>query len=223
MDWDLDEQEQRVLGALIEKSLATPDYYPMTVSGLTAACNQRSNREPVMDLSEAQIRSALDGLMARYLVRERSPAGSRSVKFAHRLDDELGLRFKFTRADLAVLCLLLLRGPQTVGELRGRSGRMYEFASVAEVESTLNRLMTGDEPQVTRLPVEPGRREARYAHLLGVGAPQSLPPDRDELAPMRSIPDDPDFHAALSARVAELEEIVALLKTEVDELKSRQD
>lgn len=168
MNIALDAIEARVIGSLMEKSLVTPDQYPLSLNALVAACNQKSSRDPVMALGEADVQRTVDALQKRYLVREQSGFGSRVPKYHYRLfNDEIG-DFRFSRPEQAVMCLLLLRGPQTPGELRSRAGRLFEFADVTDVESTLEALTAYEQgPFVVRLPREPGRREARYAHLFG--------------------------------------------------------
>lgn len=167
MDIHLTPIEARVLGALIEKEATTPDYYPLSLNGVINACNQKSNRDPVMSLAETETLEALDGLVSKRLARDRTAAGSRVTKYGHRLSGTLGLTRDFSREEIAVLCVLMLRGAQTVGEIRGRSQRLCPFEDLGQVETTLSGLMTrADGPYVTRLAREPGRKEARYAHLL---------------------------------------------------------
>src|SRR5262245_13677366 len=153
--------EARVLGALIEKEITTPEYYPLSLNALTNACNQKSNREPAMQLVEEEIQRALQHLESQSLVR--SIAESRATKFEHRLQEV----FNFYRPEAAIVCELLLRGPQTPGELRARAARMHPFADLESVHSALERLGKREPPLVTLLPRQPGTKEARYAHLLG--------------------------------------------------------
>ena len=159
----MDEIEVRVLGALLEKDIATPDYYPLSLNALINACNQKSNRDPVMALDESAVRDALDRLNGKNLAGQATSADSRVPKYAHRLQEV----FNFDRREMAVLCVLLLRGPQTPGELRGRTERMYKFDDLSVVESALHRLMEREPPLVMKLPRQPGTKESRYAHLLG--------------------------------------------------------
>ena len=168
MPIELDAQEARIIGCLIEKQIATPDQYPLSLNALVAACNQRSNRDPVMDLGEIDVQAALDRLSRRQLVLERSGFGSRVRKYQHLFcNTEFG-SLKFSPRGTAIVCELLLRGPQTPGELRSRASRLSPFGDVAEVEAELETLMARpDGACVARLPREPGRREARYAHLFG--------------------------------------------------------
>jgi uncharacterized protein YceH (UPF0502 family) len=156
------ETEGRVLGSLVEKQLTTPEYYPLTLNALTAACNQKSNREPVMSLGETEILAAIDSLRDKNLVYLFYGSTSRTVKYKHMLPNV----FELDSAGVAVIALLLLRGPQTVGELRGRSDRLHEFSGLEEVQTTLDQLADRNEPLVLRLERQPGQKEARYAHLL---------------------------------------------------------
>ncbi len=166
MNIELDAIEVRVLGSLVEKDLTTPDYYPMSVSALTNACNQKSNRDPVMSLSENQVLDALGSLSQKYLAWEKGGAGGRVPRYAHKLSGTLTQTFEFSRQQLGVLAVLFLRGPQTPGEIRARTTRMCEFNDLAEVERTLREMVERqDGPYVAELPREAGRRERRYAHL----------------------------------------------------------
>ena len=166
MNIELDAIEVRVLGSLVEKDLTTPDYYPMSVSALTNACNQKSNRDPVMSLSENQVLDALGSLSQKYLAWEKGGAGGRVPRYAHKLSGTLSQTFEFSRQQLGVLAVLFLRGPQTPGEIRARTTRMCEFHDLAEVERTLREMAERqDGPYVIELPREAGRRERRYAHL----------------------------------------------------------
>ncbi len=162
-------EEARVVGALAEKQLTTPQYYPLTLNALVNACNQTSNRNPVVAYDEATVERALHGLRDKRLARTVLSPGNRAPKYRHLLDEALAL----VPEELAVLTVLLLRGPQTVGELRTRSERMYPFASLEEVEAALERLATRhEEPLVERLERQPGQKEARYTHLLAARAPE---------------------------------------------------
>lgn len=155
--------EQRVLGSLIEKSKTTPDYYPMTLNSLAAACNQKSSRKPVTDYSEETILSALNNLKAMSLVATAVGAGSRTIKYKH----NFGTVYPITDGELAILCLLFLRGPQTPGELNTNSGRLHEFASLESVLETLVKLSEANTPFVKELPKQPGQKETRFIHLFG--------------------------------------------------------
>ncbi len=154
--------EARVLGALVEKDITTPDYYPMSLNALVNACNQKNNRDPVMTLDENSVRAALESLQHKRLAGPTSSADSRVTKFEHRFQEI----FNFTRAETAVVCVLLLRGAQTAGELRGRTERLHRFQELSDVQSTLQRLMQRDPPLVTMLSRQPGTKESRYMHLL---------------------------------------------------------
>ncbi len=198
---DLNAEAVRVLGALMEKERTVPDTYPMTLKGLTGACNQSSSRFPVVDYDESTVQRTLDELKAAGLVRFVHPAhGERSVKFRQVLDEKLGL----PPDHAAVLCVLLLRGAQTAGELRTRTERLHAFGSVEEVESVLAAMARREEPLAVLLERRPGEREARWAHLLG-GEPPAAEP-----GPARSVP-RPGSDGALSARVEALERQVARL------------
>src|SRR5580704_9331203 len=154
--------EARVLGALIEKEVTTPDYYPLSLNALVNACNQRSNREPVMDLDEEDVRQALHGLQDQRLAWPARGADSRVAKYEH----WSGEAFNFSRAETALLCVLLLRGPQTPGELRGRTERIHKFEEIGDVLGGLQKLMEREPPLVAVLARQPGTKESRYAHLL---------------------------------------------------------
>lgn len=158
----LNETEIRVLGSLVEKQLTTPEYYPLTLNALTAACNQKSNRDPVMSLDESAILAAIDSLRDKNLVYLYYGSSSRTVKYKHMLPNV----FELEPPAVAVIALLFLRGPQTGGEIRGRSDRLYPFSSIGEVQETLDELANRSEPMVVRLERQPGQKEARYAHLL---------------------------------------------------------
>ena len=159
---ELTEIEVRVLGSLVEKENTTPDYYPLSLNALINACNQKSNRDPVMTLDESAVTQALNSLNDQNLAGQVTSADSRVPKYAHRLQEV----FNFDRREMAVLCVLLLRGPQTAGELRGRTERMFKFDDLTVVESALRRLMEREPPLVKKLPRQPGLKESRYAHLL---------------------------------------------------------
>jgi hypothetical protein len=203
-----DPAEIRVLGSLVEKAITTPDYYPLSLNALVNACNQSSNREPVVEYGEPTVLRALEGLRNQKLVFVFEGAASRVVKYGQKLADTLGL----SPAEIAALCVLMLRGPQTTGEIRGRSGRLYEFASLDEVESTLQTLATrSPQPLVVKLPRQTGFKESRYAHLLA-GPPGAVLP---EAAPVPASPDAPD-----DDRIAQLTREVEELRNELAELKA---
>ena len=157
----LTEIETRVLGSLIEKDITTPDYYPLSLNALVNACNQKNNRDPVMTLDEESVRTALSSLQEKRLAGPAGGADSRVTKYEHRLQEV----FNFDRREIAILCVLLLRGPQTPGELRSRTERMYHFDSLEDVVSTLDRLSQRDPPLAAILPRQPGTKESRYTHL----------------------------------------------------------
>jgi uncharacterized protein len=160
-------EELRVLGALVEKEITTPDYYPLSLNALVNACNQKNNREPVVTFGEPQVEEAIQSLKRRGLALEIQQAGSRVRKYGHRM----GETWNLGRREIALLCVLMLRGPQTLGELRDRTGRMYEFADLEEVERCLEKLRATTVPMVTQLERQPGMKEPRYGHLFQ-GEPQ---------------------------------------------------
>lgn len=191
----------RVLGSLVEKEITTPEYYPLSMNALANACNQKNNREPVTNLDEDEIRQALHQLEDLGLAGAARGTESRVSKYEHRVQEV----FNFTRGEVAVMCVLLLRGPQTPGELRGRTERMHRFEELSDVQSTLQRLMQRDPPLVTVLPRQPGTKEARYAHLLCGEvidvAPSALQSGKNE---------------GLEAEVAALRQEVAELRAQVE-------
>lgn len=197
-----------MLGALIEKDITTPEYYPLSLNALLNACNQKSNRHPVMSLDENAVRDALRGLQENGLAGPVSSADSRVPKYEHRLQEAINL----PRAETALLCVLLLRGPQTPGELRGRTERMYRFEELSDVHSALQRLAQREPPLVRMLPRLPGTKEARYAHLLSGDAEIAEPP-----------PGEPAGAAGLAdaERITRLESEIASLKAEVAEVKQQ--
>jgi uncharacterized protein YceH (UPF0502 family) len=204
----LDELEVRVLGCLIEKELATPEYYPLTVNALTNACNQKSNRDPFMSLEDTEVVRTLDALRMKHLAIQAAEGG-RAPKYRHILAE----RLRLDPSELALLAELLLRGPQTMGELRNRTDRMHQFADLAAVEAVLEELLARTPPLVTRLPRQPGRKESRFAHLFA-GEPALIAAD---IAP----PAEATLHKATAdkERIARLEEEVAALRAEVAELR----
>ena len=215
MKIELSPLEARVIGCLIEKQITTPDQYPLSLNSLVAACNQKSNRDPVMDLDEATVQDALDQLARRHLVLEKSGFGSRVLKYQHRFcNTEFGT-FKLSAHELAIVCELLVRGPQTPGELRARASRMAPFADVTQAEGTLEGLRTRDDgPFVVQLPREPGRRDSRYAHLFS--GPVAVPPPT--AAPHAGAAPEA---AETGARLGRLEEGLKELRAELEELKRR--
>jgi uncharacterized protein len=202
----LDPVEARLLGSLIEKEIATPEYYPLTLNALIAAANQKSNRDPVVGYDEETVAAALDRLRAKGLVAEITGAGLRVPKYRQLFGEALNLG----RREIALLCVLMLRGPQTVGELRERAGRLHPFSDLEEVESVLEHLLTGQpDPLVARLPRQPGTKEARFVHLLSGVPPE---PAREAAAPPLSPRPD---------RLQALETELARLRDEVDSLKEQ--
>ncbi|MES3604353.1 YceH family protein [Citrobacter freundii] len=207
MKYELTATEARVIGCLLEKQVTTPEQYPLSVNGVVTACNQKTNREPVMNLSESDVQEQLDNLVKRHFLRTVSGFGNRVTKYEQRFcNSEFG-NLKLSAAEVAVITTLLLRGAQTPGELRSRASRMYEFSDMAEVESTLENLATREDgPYVIRLAREPGKRESRYMHLFcgevdrAIAAADQLP-----------------------AASGDLQARVEMLETEVAELKQRLD
>ncbi|WP_109728435.1 YceH family protein [Edwardsiella tarda] len=207
--------EARVIGCFLEKQVTTPEQYPLSLNALTTACNQKTNREPVLDLSESEVQNALDLLVRKHQIRSINAPGSRVVKYEHRFcNSEFG-DLRFSPAEVALICCLLLRGPQTPGELRTRSNRLYAFADVNEAEQALNRLAEREDgPFVVRLAREPGRRESRYAHLFCGEAAIGAESAAIDTASAAVETDE------LSARVTALEAEVADLKRRLASLLS---
>jgi len=222
MKIELTAMEARVIGSLIEKQITTPDQYPLSLNALTNACNQKSNRDPVMSLDEHTVQAVLDGLAKRHLVVEKSGFGSRVPKYQHRFCNTEYGALKFSPQELAIVCELLLRGPQTPGELRSRASRMAEFADVSAVESVLRSLAErADGPFVVGLAREPGRREARYTHLFGGTPPPQAATAPEPGAAVSSAPLPQDPSRDLSTRLEAIEEELRTLRAELDELKHR--
>jgi uncharacterized protein YceH (UPF0502 family) len=202
----LDAEEIRVLGALMEKAKTTPDYYPMTINGLTAACNQKTSRKPVVNYDEETVVLTLDKLKKRGLVSTATGGSSRAVKYKH----NFAIVFEVIPAEVAIICLLLLRGPQTPGELNTNSGRLYEFESIEEVQQVLEKLAGSEMPYLVQLPRRPGQKEARYMHLLS-GIPEvTEDEDADESIPRSN--------SGLESRVEKLEQDLAQLQEAFDKL-----
>ncbi|MCU7906921.1 MAG: DUF480 domain-containing protein [Candidatus Thiodiazotropha sp. (ex Epidulcina cf. delphinae)] len=206
--------EARVIGSLIEKEVTTPDQYPLSLSALTNACNQKSSRDPVIRLSETEVQDVLDGLRKKHLVSDRTGFGSRVAKYQHRFCNIGFGAIEFSSQELGVLCVLLLRGAQTPGELRTRTSRLCQFADVQQTESVLNGLMQREDgPFVARLEREPGKRESRYAHLF-CGEVEN---------PDVSNAEEPGMHSQAlddSSRLQRLEETVQGMREELDVLKA---
>ncbi|MDN0121681.1 DUF480 domain-containing protein [Yersinia aleksiciae] len=207
MKHSLNALEARLIGCLLEKQVTTPEQYPMSLNGVTLAGNQKTNREPVMDLSESEVQQTLDFLLKKHLIRTQS--GNRVMKYEHRFcNSEFG-NLKFSPAELAVITTLLLRGPQTPGELRTRTNRMYEFADVTETEEVLNQLsLREDGPFVARLARESGKRESRYMHLFSGDVAPAAPTEEGAEGGT----------STLEARVAQLEQQVVALTRRLDEV-----
>jgi len=206
VDQTLTEAEVRVLGSLIEKEITTPDYYPLSLNALVAACNQSSNRNPVVHYDEDTVVQAADLLREKKLVHLIARGESRVNKYRHVLYEAMNMG----RPDIAAMCILMLRGPQTIGEIRTRSNRLYDFTSIEQVETTLNGLMAAVPPLVVRLPRQMGQKEVRYAHLLSgeveMSALEAEPEVRPEI--------DPD-------RIGRLEKEVADLRREFEEFRKK--
>ena len=219
VNFQLTPAEARVLGALIEKEITTPEYYPLSLNALVNACNQKSNRDPVMNLDEEAVRRALHSLNQHGLARSAATDG-RVAKFEHRVNEV----FNFHRHELALVCVLLLRGPQTPGELRTRTDRLYTFEDLNSVHSALNLLMNRQPPLVKVLARQPGTKEPRYAHLLSGDAvvsddvQESTAPSVQIGAGSDSAADSSSTH---SERLAQLEEEVAALRSELSDLKQQ--
>jgi uncharacterized protein YceH (UPF0502 family) len=203
----LNPAEARVLGALVEKDITTPDYYPLSLNALINACNQKNNREPVTNFDEETVRLALRNLSDKRLAGPAGGADGRVTKYEHRLQEV----FNFTRPETAILCVLLLRGPQTPGELRGRTERMHRFEDLDEVLSGLQQLMRRDPPLAKALGRRPGTKEIRYAHLLS-GDVEAWEPPAESASTSGS---------ADAERIIQLEEQVAALRNEIAELKQQ--
>ena len=205
----LSDVECRVLGALIEKDITTPDYYPLSLNALVNACNQKNNRDPVMSLDENTVRDALLKLQEKRLAGPASGADSRVTKYEHRSQEV----FNFTRAETAIMNVLLLRGPQTPGELRGRTERMHRFEELSDVQATLQKLMQREMPLVKMLPRQPGTKESRFAHLLSGDVEGYVAPPEVSSAP--AAEDD--------GRIARLESEVAELRRELADLRQQME
>ncbi len=204
--------EARVLGALLEKEVTTPDYYPLSLNALLNACNQRTNREPVMDLDEDAARQALHGLENMGLAGRARGADSRVTKYEH----WLGEAFNFNRAEVALICALLLRGPQTPGELRGRTERMHSFDETGDVLAGLQKLMEREPPLAAVLPRQPGTKESRYAHLLSGPAEAAM---MQHVSPVAEAAPEQEVRVArLEAAVAEMQKEMTALRQKIEDL-----
>ncbi|MGJ1421745.1 YceH family protein [Sphingobacterium spiritivorum] len=201
----LSAEELRVLGSLLEKSKTTPEYYPMTLNGLQTACNQKTSRKPVVNYNEPTIIAALDALKKRGLVSTVVGGGSRVTKYKH----NLAIQFPLIPSDLAVLCLLILRGPLTAGEINSNSGRLYEFEGLEDVQEHLNKLSEGEIEYVKQLPKRPGQKEVRYVHLLGEVNEEDY--------------DEPLNNGGQQSQVKELESRVLVLEEQLQQLRAEFD
>jgi hypothetical protein len=217
MNFVLTETETRVLGSLIEKDITTPDYYPLSLNALVNACNQKNNRDPVMMLDEPSVRDALSTLQEKRLAGPASGADSRVTKFEHRLQEV----FNFDRREIAVICVLLLRGPQTPGELRGRTDRMYHFDTLEDVVSTLDRLAQREPPLTAILTRQPGTKESRYTHLFSDEPPEANPERAlPSTGPGQALPGTA-APTPTSGRILALEQEVAALRSELSEVQQQ--
>ena len=201
----LSAEELRVLGSLLEKSKTTPEYYPMTLNGLQTACNQKTSRKPVVNYDEPTIIAALDALKKRGLMSTVVGGGSRVTKYKH----NLAIQFPLIPSDLAVLCLLILRGPLTAGEINSNSGRLYEFEGLEDVQEHLNKLSEGEIEYVKQLPKRPGQKEVRYVHLLGEVNEEDY--------------DEPINNGGQQSQVKELENRVLVLEEQLQQLRAEFD
>ena len=216
MDIRLTPYEARVIGCLIEKHRTTPEHYPLSLNALTNACNQKSNRDPVLELDEATVQDTIETLMKKHYVSEKSGFGSRVTKYQHRFCNTDFGTLKYSEQELGIVCVLLLRGPQTPGELRTRTERLCKFHDIHEVESTLDQLMQRDDgPFVTKLPREPGKREQRFAHLFGSELEMC-----EVAVPTNAVSAGAGTE---SDRVEQLEQMVNQLRDDMATLKARLD
>lgn len=206
----LNDAEVRVLGSLIEKEITTPDYYPLSLNALVAACNQSSNRHPVVQFDEDTVARAADDLREKKLVHLIARGESRVNKYRHVLYEAMNLG----RPEIAVMCVLMLRGPQTVGEIRTRSNRLYDFLSLEQVETTLNSLISAAPPLVARLPRQTGQKEVRYAHLLSGEVRLTDPEPEPQSQPSGQSQVEPD-------RIARLEREIEDLKNQFEQFRKQ--
>lgn len=215
MKYQLSAREARVIGVLLEKQVTTPEQYPLSLNSVMAACNQKSNREPVVNFSEREVQETLDALVSQHYLRTASGAGSRVVRYEQRFcNSEFGT-LHLSSGEVALITTLLLRGPQTPGELRTRCARMHEFADMASLEQTLQTLADREDgPFVVRMAREPGKRESRYAHLFGAEDPGAF-----------NAPADPEVteETGLAQRVTALEQEVAYLRDCLEALQAKSD
>jgi uncharacterized protein YceH (UPF0502 family) len=212
MNIELSAHEARVLGCLIEKQVTTPEQYPLSLNAITNACNQKSNRDPVLELDETQVQAVIDGLSRKHLILERAGFGSRVPKYQQRFCNTEFSVLQFTPQERAIVCELLLRGPQTPGELRSRAARMADFGDVTQVEAALDALAArASGPMVQKLAREPGRRDSRYAHLFSGPIAEAAPVETTaRAAPASSVLE----------RLSALEQEVRCLREDLAELKA---
>ena len=217
---ELSPLEARVLGSLIEKEVTTPEQYPLSLSALTHACNQKSSRDPVLRLTESEVQETVDGLLKKHLVSDRGGFGSRVTKYQHRFCNAGFGSLEFSTQELGILCVLMLRGPQTPGELRSRTNRLCDFSDVNETERVLNRLMEREDgPFVARLPREPGKRESRFVHLF-CGEEQMTAPASAEAVDMTAAkPSSTTNRDHLEVLLREMQERIEALETRVRRLE----
>jgi uncharacterized protein YceH (UPF0502 family) len=222
MNIELTAHEARVLGCLVEKQITTPEQYPLSLNAITNACNQKSNRDPVLDLSEQETQSVIDALSRKHLLIERSGFGSRVPKYQQRFCNTEFSVLQFTPQERAIVCELLLRGPQTPGELRSRAARMAEFTDVSQVEAALSALAARESgPLVQKLAREPGRRDSRYAHLFSGPVAESASTDEpSEPGPVPSVLSRGTADASVLERISALEQDVRTLRSELEQLKA---
>jgi uncharacterized protein YceH (UPF0502 family) len=220
--------QARLIGVLLEKEITTPDQYPLSLNGLTLGCNQKSNRDPVMNLSEVDVQNVLDELRDKKLILEHTGTGSRVVKYKHRFCNTEFSDLKFNRQQLAIVCVMLLRGPQTPGELRTRTNRLADFYNVEEIEATLHKLRElNDEQLVVKLDREPGKRDSRYAHLFsgddGLHVVSQAPANTGVINSTQDSTSPPQSPTQTLERISQLEQQVAELTSQLAELKELVD
>jgi uncharacterized protein YceH (UPF0502 family) len=215
--------EARVLGSLIEKEVTTPDQYPLSMSSITHACNQKSSRDPVIQLSEAEVQEIVDGLIKQHLISDRTGFGSRVIKYQHRFCNAGFGSLEFSAQELGILCVLLLRGPQTPGELRTRTNRLCSFSDVHETETVLHQLMEREDgPFVARLTREPGKRESRYAQLFRGVAETAVAQQDQNIVDTSPTPGQESQQRIeqLETLVLEMQEQLGALETRIEQLEN---
>lgn len=219
MDIQLTPHEARVIGCMIEKAKTTPEQYPLSLNALTNACNQKSNRDPVMSLDEVSVQQILDDLKKKGLVMQVSGTGSRVFKYRHRFCNTEFSKLQFSEQELACICVLLLRGAQTPGELRSRTNRLCEFNDVQEVENVLEKLIA-DGPYVMKLPRQAGKRESRYAHLFA-GPVEIIAAGASSEDGAETFADDDDRLSMLEMQLADMQEEIDFLKLQMEDILSK--